>query len=160
MSMGTKRNSNPLPNTVSARTRAKAIPKRVRQNRSNHFGKPGTAAVSPVRSRTALSVRAVGMIGVMRVATVVWAMGLVPVLGACGSDAQPHDEVVPVTTTMAKPVTTAIVSTTAPPTSTSDGTRRFCTTDARRGRNGELYGRDPNQGCKFVDDRGQVLPDQ
>jgi hypothetical protein len=97
----------------------------------------------------------------MRAATVVlmW-MGLVLVLGACGGDARPHGDAVPVTTTMAQPVATTSVTTTAPPTSTSEGTRRFCTTDARRGPNGESYGRDPNQGCRFVDDQGHVLPDQ
>lgn len=102
---------------------------------------------------------------VMRLANVllVWAIGLVPVLGGCGSDARPLDEVVPhapVTTTRAKPVATNSVSTTTPPTTASDPTRRFCTTDSRRGPNGKFYGRDPNQGCKFVDEQGQVLPDQ
>lgn len=37
---------------------------------------------------------------------------------------------------------------------------RFCTADGMLGPNGETYGRDPNQGCKFVDDDGNVLPDQ
>lgn len=37
---------------------------------------------------------------------------------------------------------------------------RFCTAEGRIGPNGEMYGRDVNQGCKFVDDDGNVLPDQ
>ena len=35
-----------------------------------------------------------------------------------------------------------------------------CNLDARTGPNGETYGRDPDQGCKFVDENGKVLPDQ
>jgi hypothetical protein len=35
-----------------------------------------------------------------------------------------------------------------------------CTKDARSGPNGETYGRDPDQGCKFVDENGKLLPGQ
>ena len=41
-----------------------------------------------------------------------------------------------------------------------DREERFCTADARRGPNGEFYVRDPDQGCKFVDRHGRVVPDQ
>jgi hypothetical protein len=37
---------------------------------------------------------------------------------------------------------------------------RFCSADGRLGPNGQIYGRDPNQGCKFVDESGEVLPGQ
>jgi hypothetical protein len=36
----------------------------------------------------------------------------------------------------------------------------FCTSDALLGPEGQSYGRDPDQGCKFVDEHGEVLPDQ
>jgi hypothetical protein len=36
----------------------------------------------------------------------------------------------------------------------------FCKADGRLGPNGEVYGRDPDQGCRFVDADGDVLPGQ
>lgn len=52
-------------------------------------------------------------------------------------------------------------STTTPTTADDDPVRRgFCTADGRIGPDGQTYGRDPRQGCKFVDENGQVLPDQ
>ena len=43
----------------------------------------------------------------------------------------------------------------------SDGKSHvFCTADARLGPNGATYGRDPSQGCRFVDETGHVLPGQ
>lgn len=32
-----------------------------------------------------------------------------------------------------------------------------CTTDARMGPNGEIYGRDPDRNCHFVDEQGNDL---
>jgi hypothetical protein len=43
---------------------------------------------------------------------------------------------------------------------TSSPTSTFCTAEARIGPNGEMYGRDPGKGCKFVDADGNVLPGQ
>jgi hypothetical protein len=37
---------------------------------------------------------------------------------------------------------------------------RFCTTEGLIGPNGHIYGRDPNHGCKFVDENGKDLPGQ
>jgi hypothetical protein len=37
---------------------------------------------------------------------------------------------------------------------------RFCTADGRLGPDGQIYGRDPNKGCRFVDENGRVLPGQ
>ncbi len=33
-----------------------------------------------------------------------------------------------------------------------------CTADGLQGPNGEVYGRDPDQGCRFVDQHGNVVP--
>jgi len=35
-----------------------------------------------------------------------------------------------------------------------------CTDDQMVGPDGQRYGRDPSQGCKFVDDDGDVVPGQ
>jgi hypothetical protein len=43
---------------------------------------------------------------------------------------------------------------------TGSSTSTFCTADGRLGPNGETFGRDPAQGCKFVDLDGNVLPGQ
>jgi hypothetical protein len=40
------------------------------------------------------------------------------------------------------------------------GPTRMCTADGLVGPNGTIYGRDFRQGCKFVDERGRVLPGQ
>ena len=37
---------------------------------------------------------------------------------------------------------------------------KFCTADGRLGPDGQVYGRDAKQGCRFVDEQGKVLPDQ
>jgi hypothetical protein len=37
---------------------------------------------------------------------------------------------------------------------------RFCTLDGMATADGRVYGRDPNQDCKFVDEDGRVLPGQ
>lgn len=37
---------------------------------------------------------------------------------------------------------------------------KFCTADGMLGPDGEVYGRDPDQDCKFVDEDGRVLPGQ
>ena len=37
---------------------------------------------------------------------------------------------------------------------------RHCKWDTRAGPEGQSYGRDPDQDCKFVDDDGNVLPGQ
>ena len=34
---------------------------------------------------------------------------------------------------------------------------QFCTADGLIGDDGEIYGRDPDQGCRFVDQFGRVL---
>lgn len=39
-----------------------------------------------------------------------------------------------------------------------DPQQQFCTAEGRIGPNGEIYGRDPTQGCQFVDEDGNVLP--
>jgi hypothetical protein len=39
-------------------------------------------------------------------------------------------------------------------------TDKPCTADGRLGPNGQMYGRDPNHECKFVDEHGNVLPGQ
>jgi len=54
-------------------------------------------------------------------------------------------------------VTTTTTTTTPPEPPASRG---FCTTDQLIGPEGKRYGRDPGQGCKFVDEDGKVLPDQ
>lgn len=57
---------------------------------------------------------------------------------------------------------TLVVTTTTTPTSAPErgATRSFCTTDQLIGPDGERYGRAPDQGCKFVDEDGKVVPDQ
>ena len=42
----------------------------------------------------------------------------------------------------------------------SSGSETFCTAEALLGPDGETYGRDPEQGCRFVDLDGNVLPGQ
>lgn len=42
----------------------------------------------------------------------------------------------------------------------SDDAERFCTAEGLIGENGQIYGRDPAQGCQFVDENGDVLPGQ
>lgn len=37
---------------------------------------------------------------------------------------------------------------------------RFCPADGRLGPDGQVYGRDPDKDCKFVDENGRVLPGQ
>jgi hypothetical protein len=89
------------------------------------------------------------------------ALGLILGAGACTGENRTSGATVPsvlVTTTTGTPVPTA--SPTTPPSTASQGTSNLCTADARRGPNGQLYVRDPNQECKFVDERGEVLPDQ
>jgi hypothetical protein len=89
------------------------------------------------------------------------ALSLVLGSGGCADETRPSEEVVPnvlVTTTTGAP--TSATSSTTPSATAAPRTSNLCTADARRGPKGQLYGRDPNQGCKFVDERGQVLPGQ
>ena len=55
---------------------------------------------------------------------------------------------------------TLIVPTTTTTAPEPPASRGFCTTDQLIGPEGQRYGRDPDQGCKFVDEDGKVLPDQ
>lgn len=55
----------------------------------------------------------------------------------------------------------AILIATATFLATGDGDDPvFCTADARIGPSGETYGRSAAHDCKFVDDKGNVLPGQ
>lgn len=42
---------------------------------------------------------------------------------------------------------------------TRDDGPTFCTAEGMIGDNGQIYGRDPNQGCEFVDENGKIVPD-
>ncbi len=41
----------------------------------------------------------------------------------------------------------------------SDDGPTFCTAEGMIGDNGQIYGRDPNQSCEFVDENGKIVPD-
>jgi hypothetical protein len=52
--------------------------------------------------------------------------------------------------------TLAILKLRMPPAASA----KFCTADGLIGPAGNVYGRDIHQGCKFVDENGDVLPGQ